>query len=91
MLEEIGVLLGEIRNYARSNFIKLSSRTWRTMENKVFGAKQAQAFRLRSSIAFFIKMEYAETLCGQAFEVELCTSSTQEPLYKSADFSRAKL
>jgi hypothetical protein len=26
-------------------------------------------------------MEYAETLFCQAFEVELCTSSTQEPLY----------
>ena len=50
MLEEIGVLLGGIRNYARSNFIiKISSGTWRTIENKVFGAKQAQAFRFRIS------------------------------------------
>ncbi len=49
MLEEIGVLLGGIRNYARSNFIKISSGTWMTMENKVFCAKQAQAFRFRIS------------------------------------------
>jgi len=26
-------------------------------------------------------MEYAKTLCCQVFEVQLCTSSTQEPLY----------
>jgi len=32
LLEEIGVLLGGIRNYARSNFIKISSGTWRTRE-----------------------------------------------------------
>ncbi|UNU20627.1 hypothetical protein D0A34_18615 [Microcoleus vaginatus PCC 9802] len=37
--------MGGIRNYARSNFIKISSRTWMTMENKVFRAKQVQAFR----------------------------------------------
>lgn len=37
--------VGLERNYPRSNFTKSSSGTWRTMENKIFGAKQAQAFR----------------------------------------------
>jgi len=50
LLQQISVLWGGIRNYARSKFIiKISSGTWRTRENKVFGAKQAPAFRFRIS------------------------------------------
>lgn len=49
LLEESGVLWGDLRNYARYNFIKISSGTWMAVENKVFRDKQAQAFRFRIS------------------------------------------